>query len=608
MTLREYLQDVVLGLTGGLSEGGSPADISRLTFISDQEQIRETHLREYDIWYKGVDDELQNFYNKNNTIDFSYEPWYWQTKRSYYWTVVSTETDVKRTHSGMPQDMVNTMVGIVGTPRYDIYKDAGARAGARKQFEKTGEGEDSPETKTMQDILNPIGFWTTVREVQEPMTLVEGWGCWKTEWDLSVSDEPTVRYYRAEDVDFVWKGGMVSAVIFKDWYQGKDIGERYLTTEIRTIVPRRDRDGRIHRDLRILCKSWKVGGGDDAAQTSIVPVRSSDIPERAGADDSLVITDMDSLLAQPCIFYRDSTEPSLPGKSIFQNKISLFDDLDQAYSQMANVIGKSTPEELFNTDFLEIDPKTHFPIQPKRYDRKYTTFHGARDSNGGVNTNVPVQVTQPNLNITMYQQAITQIESQILSGYMSPATMGISVSVQATAQSQREKEKVTVFTRQHIIDCETAILQGVMNDLLMAHEYLSSPEHRITTKKYDISIKYEPFATASYEERAASLYQILGAGAISPEMYVEKLYGSSLSEKERKSELEYIRSKVDQQSPAGAMDAQMDGQSQMQIDPATGQPVPVQPEMSQGVPDGSVPVNGPEGTENPYLNGQVPMK
>lgn len=541
MTLRQWVEDRVFELTGGTVAGGSPEEISRLTFISDDEAIRKSKLKEYVTWYKGDDDELNNLYNKENVIEFSTEPWYWKNKRSYFWTVASTESDVKRTTAGLAQDMINTMVGIVGTPTFDVYKSNDARTEMKKKIEETGVEEKTEETKTIEKIFDNIDFLTMLREEQEPMTLVEGWGCYKTEWDLNVSDEPTERYYRANDVYFVSKSNKVIAAIFLDWYRGKEQGERYLATEIRCIVPRVGKDKKIHRDLHIMINTWKAGDGDDTTNVNITPVNRSVVHELDEVEDHIVIEDMDSLLAQPCIYWKDATNPTMPGKSVFQNKISLLDDLDQAYSQMANTVGKSTPEELFNSDFLDRDPETRMPVMPHRYDRKYTTFTGGRDAQGGTNTNVPVQVTQPNLNITMYQQAITQISSQILSGYMSPATMGISVSVQATAESQREKEKVTVFTRQHIVDCNIRILTGVINDLLMAHEYLHSDDHVIRTKKYDISVKYEPFATATFEEKAATLFQLMDNGDMSPEMFVQKVYGSTLSEKERQHELNYLR-------------------------------------------------------------------
>lgn len=570
-TLRNWIEDVVFGIAGGAVSGDSPQDISRLTFISDDEAIRDAKLREYVTWYKGDDDELNNLYNKDNTIEFATEPWYWKNKRSYFWTVASTEDDVKRTTAGLAQDMINTMVGIVGTPVYNIYKDSNARAEARKQVEETGMEDKTEETKTIEKIFDSIDFNTMLREEQEPMTLVEGWGCYKTEWDLNVSDEPTERYYRAADVYFVTKSNKTMAIIFLDWYRGRKEGERYLATEIRCIAPRVGQDKKLHRDLHILTKTWKASGGDSTGDTNIEPVSIDNVQELSGVDEHIVISDMESLLAQPCIYWKDATNVTMPGKSVFQNKISLLDDLDQAYSQMANVIGKSTPEELFNSDFMDRDPETHMPVMPHRYDRKYTSFTGGRDAQGGMNTNVPVQTTQPQLNITMYQQAITQLSSQILSGYMSPATMGISVSVQATAESQREKEKVTVFTRQHIVDVNTRILTGVINDLLMVHEYLHSDDHVIRTKHYDISVKYEPFATATFEEKAATLFQLMDNGDMSPEMFVSKVYGDDLSEKERKHELEYLREqklKKEQQPPVPGPEAMFIGGQTAPSDPS----------------------------------------
>lgn len=539
-TLREWLEDRILDMSEGYVAGGSPAEEARLTFISDPESVRRLKLMEYRTWYKGDGDELLNLYTKNNTIDYSTEPWFWKNKRSYFWAVSSTESDVKRTHSGLASNIVSTLVGIIGVPEIHAY-------------EEKSEGDKADISEKINEILDGMDFWNTYSETQMPMTMVEGWGCWKTEWDLDFSDEPTVRYYGADDVDFVWRSGRLVGAIFKDWFRGKEVGERYLLTEIRRLVPRRD-GKRIRRDLYIENAMWKVTGGDDDASTTITPCGVGDCAEAGNPDETIVITDMDGILARPCIFYKDGSDETMPGRSIFHNKIDLFDDLDQALSQEANTIGKSTPEELFNTDFLERDPHTHMPIMPARYDRKYTTFVGGRDAQGATNTNQPVQVTQPSLSCQMYDVAINQLMSNILSGIMSPATMGISVSVQATAQSQQQKEKVTQFTRSHIIGCETRILQGVCKDLMMASEYLHGG--RITHRKFDFEVRYPTFSIATPEEKIVGLFQVYGAGCITPELFVQRVYEDALTGEEREREIQYLIQKKKEQDEMQAQQNQ----------------------------------------------------
>ena len=60
---------------------------------------------------------------------------------------------------------------------------------------------------------------------------------------------------------------------------------------------------------------------------------------------------------------------------------------------------------------------------------------------------------------------------------------------------------------------------------------------------FDVSVKYGEFANPSFENISKTLLPLWQAGAISDEMYVDKLYGDSLSEAEKQKELEALKAK-----------------------------------------------------------------
>lgn len=534
MTLLEYMKKRLYAYTGGITSGGSPAEVSRLTLIGNEGAVRDAKLREYAAWFNGDGDELLNFYSKQTLVEYATEPFYWRNKRSYYWSVSSTEDDVKRTHSGQPYNIVTTLCGLVGKPTVGTSAEPKSSVFDRA-VRKGGDLDDS-----LNEILDGCGFWDIYSNSQMPLTLVDGWGCYKISWDLRFSDHPFITYYRASDVDFAWHAGKVTGIMFRDWYVGEDGRKRYLVTEFRYLTPRRDENGFMTRDLTIETEAWEATGGGETSGDSVITKASlDDVPELRGTTGKTVIRDFDSLLASPCVFYKSSSDPTMPGKSIFSTKIELFDDLDQALSQQSNAVRRSTPEELFNSDFLERDPHTHLPKQPKVYDRKFISYSGGRDANGAVNTSEPVQVTQPNLNLGQYGEVAVQILSQILAGIMSPATMGIGVAAAATQESQREKEKITVTTRNHLIERETDILSALFSDVLCCEEYLRTGG--ITERKHDVTIKFSEFADNTFEEKSAVLADALAGGSMSPEMYMDKLYGDSLSDEDYDAELDFLK-------------------------------------------------------------------
>ena len=538
-SLREWKRDHILKMLGLMPTGG-PAEVERETFINDTEDIRRLKIREYDAWYSADSDEILNFYSKINTIDLNYEPWYWRNKRSYFWTVSASETDIKRTHSGQLRNVIDTMVGICGKPQATTVLD------------------DLPNNKinaNLKEILKASNFWHTYQQEQMPMTLAEGWGCYKIDWDTSISEHPWATYFRAEYVDYVFRGPILLSIVFESWYVDEH-GTQYLILESRS---------RKKADLLIKTEVFKASGGDE---TQLEAVDISTVPQLKDVPGEVLISNYPGFLARPCSFYYDSTG-DCPGRSIYAGKLDLADDLDQDLSQSSNAVRVSTPEELFNTDFLEKDPRTHLYKMPHRFDRKYTSYAGGKNADGSTNGSLPVQTTQPQVNFSSYSDNAIALLLQIISGFMSPATLGIDVAKKDNADAQREKEKVTIFSRNIVLEHEREILSNLFSELLCADEYLRAK--KITTKHYDIGIKYNEFADESFEGKLKSLGDALDNDDVSPKMYLDKLYDGTLSEDDYESELAYLKERhqgnpFGGQKPPKAQDGQ-EGQGGSEEDP-----------------------------------------
>ena len=67
-------------------------------------------------------------------------------------------------------------------------------------------------------------------------------------------------------------------------------------------------------------------------------------------------------------------------------------------------------------------------------------------------------VTQPKLDALNFQTSAVNIQLQIMNGLLSPATMGIDIAKKDNADAQREKEKVTIFTRNAILEKDGRML------------------------------------------------------------------------------------------------------------------------------------------------------
>lgn len=520
MTIIEWVKKKVLGMLGIVRNDKNP-DTDRLTFINDDDELMKMKLREYNVWYEGDGDELLNFYTRNNVIDYNYEPFYLRNKKNYFWAISSQEAQIKRTHSGQPRNIVDTLVSIMPFPIYragSLSSDAGVAIPNRVQ-------------DNLDAIVRESNLAQIYRTEQMPLALVEGWGCWKINWDRDISDNPYPVYYRAENVDFIYKSGRITGCIFKDFYTNEH--QRYMLTETRHLEMK---DGVrcliIEKELFRIANSMATG-----SDNSIVKVDLATVPELKDIEPYIEIGPFDKLFAVPVIIFGNTSQTPGYGRSIFTGKIDLFDDLDQALSQASNTVRLSTPIEYFNNEFLERD-RNGLPKKPVAYDRKYIMVEGQKNADG-VSVGQPIQITQPVLNIQQYSDHAVQILLQIMNGIMSPATLGIDISKRDNAEAQREKEKATIFTRNAIIAAEQPILKDLLSQLLCAKEFMETGQ--ITVHNYDVSVKFNEFADESFENKLEKLGQAFDVANISTEMYMQKLYGDSLSEADFNRELKWLK-------------------------------------------------------------------
>lgn len=519
MTILERMRARIRGVAGSVLKTKRPDD-DRTTFINDNEKLGRMKLKEYNVWYDGDGDELLNFYTRENYIGFNYEPFYMRNKKNYFWAISSTEAQIKRTHSGQPRNIVDTLVNIMPFPLISA-------------------GED---TNKLQAVVRESGLEQLYKDEQLPLTLVEGWGCWKINWDKDVSDYPSVEYVSAENVDFIYKSGKIIGIVFKNYYTSDK--KRYLLLETRSIEWRPNNaaaEGSEGERVLVITNELYELPMNMAATDDDTPLKKVDlktVPELESVEERIEIGPFDKLFAVPCVLLGNTSRQWGYGRSIFTGKIDLFDDLDQALSQSSNAVRLSTPIEYIDEEYLERD-KNGLPKKPKAYDRKYVMMKGQKNGDG-LATGQPVQITQPSIEFSRYSDHAVQILLQILNGILSPATLGIDIAKKDNAAAQREKEKVTIFTRNALINGEERILRSLMEQMLMAKEFMDTGA--VSVHSYDISVKFNEFADDSFENKLEALGKAYDMEEISTDMYLNKLYGDTLSEEERAAEKEFLES------------------------------------------------------------------
>jgi len=474
----------------------------RLTFIQNEDNIELQQIREYKVWYFGSDSELLNFYSNEELYGNAREPIYNRNRQNYFWGLSAIENSIKRVHSGIPNAIVSTMANIVGD-----FKVVAKDPAIQERIEK---------------IITANDLYYKVNQECLPLTMVEGWGAWKINYNAKLSKLPIIQFYEAENVEFIYQSGILLGIIYKDFY--KYNGKNYVLLETRR---------RLNGDSVIEYELFRFEDGEE-----VKPVELNTIPELADLEN-IVIKGLDEVLGVPVKFFFDPYNKNY-GRSIYAGKIGLFDDLDQILSQDSQTVRVSTPVEYYPVDLLERN-KNGQPKMPQLFNRQYIKKDSMPDGDGNLNNEI--QTTQPELHFDSYNEnAIAKI-NLILVGLMSPASFGMDLARKDNAEAQREKEKATIMTRNNIINKSVQSMSQLFKLCLMFTEYAETG--KITLTDYDIAVSYDEFANPSTENLMATYEPAWVDGAISTELYVDLVWGDKLTDQEKQAEIERLNANRD---------------------------------------------------------------
>ena len=499
MNLMEFIKKRILKFLGLEKLNGNPY-AERLTFISNEENIIKQHIEEYRTWYIGNSDELLNYYTDEQIFGNNREPIYNRNRKNYFWGISSEEGDIKRVHSGIPNAIVTTLVNVIGNC--------------------TIKSEDADTQAKIDNILEKTDLLHIINQQQMPLTLVEGWGAWKINFDTALSKTPILEYYEAQNVEFIYKSGILIGIIYKDYYRYKNVN--YCLLETRRI---KDNSSFIEYQL------FRYNDKNEAYEVEL-----SAIPELESLQN-ITIPNFNKILGVPSKFFFNPLNKNY-GRSIYEGKVDLFDDLDQILSQDSQTVRVSTPVEYYPVDLLERQRNGN-PMMPKTFNRQFIKLEQTPDGDG--NTNGTIQTTQPDLHLEAYSEDAKHKLDFILTGILSPATMGIDIAKKDNAEAQREKEKITIMTRGNIIDRQVKIVKELISLCLAVQEYIDTEQ--ISIKDYDISVMYDEFINPSFENELQILGSAWSDGQISTKRYIDLLWGDRLSDEEKEIEMQEIENR-----------------------------------------------------------------
>ena len=449
MTLWEWIKTKILNRQGVERLDENP-NSDRLTFIANNDKLKIEEIQANKTWYIGSGDELLNFYTQRQAIGFAKNPIYNRNKRNYFWSLSAEECNIKRVHSGIPNMIITTITNCIGMPDIQC------------------EGWD--------EIAKENDFKRKLTQQARPLTLAAGFGAWKVNFNTNLSKYPLWEFYDGEYVEYIYKAGLLIGIIFKSYY--KKNNKNYVLLETRY---------KAAGSSYVTYELFRLEKGDE-----VTPVDKSIFPE-LGNLENIIIPNYNKILAVPSRYFYDPLNPKY-GKSIYAGKLDMFDMLDEIWSQASQTNRVSTPVEYYNPDALDRSVNGSIGV-PNLYNRQFVQKSGVPDGDGNMSDDIIT--TQPDLNFDKYGGLAKDVLDYILTGVLSPASLGIDLSRKDNAEAQREKEKITIMTRNNVIDAETIMLQNMVEISLDIKQYLDTKT--IKMQAYEINIKYNEFANPSFE-------------------------------------------------------------------------------------------------------------
>lgn len=455
------------------------------------------------MWYIGDSSELQEFYKQL------------QGQSTSFWASSSTDgLEIKKMHSGLPRRIIDVLTNIV----IDNYNGIDG-----KETSKIKEWEQIAKENNFDKIL-----WKIVCE-----TLYVGDGALRFSYDNNISKLPIIEWFSGEKVDFVYKRGRLSEIIFKSYHEHNH--KTYLLKEY---------------------YGWGYVRYELFDDSNVIPLNTID--ELANLKD--LTFDKGTMWAVPFFIAENSKYPGR-GTSKFDGKYDSFDSLDEILSQWIEAARLGRTKFYIPTALLPRDEDTGEILPGNPFDNQFIQI----ESDMREGSQNKIQMQQPQIPSESYLQTYMTYLDLCLQGLISPSTLGIDTKKiqDANASYERQMEKTTLYTRQGIIEALTEFIPKVVNGVLKSQESMNGKK---PSEDIEINVNFGEYDSPSFDNQIDTISKAKNNGIMSIETSVKELYGDSKEENWINEEITRLKEEqgiVSVEEPAIAEDADLKNNEDM---------------------------------------------
>jgi hypothetical protein len=454
-----------------------PADIHTLSVKEGFDF--QTNVGINRVWMRGQSSELEDLYGQIRDD---------QLDSASFWGSNPT-SPIHKIHSGLPGLMVGRLTDIIVHDLDSVTPDK--REDEWKKIEKEN---------NLQKLIKTA--------VTEALSL--GDGAFKISYDTEISKNPIIEFYSADRVDFKYKRGRLKEVIFKTIK--REDHKKYMLKEHYGF-------GYVKYEL------FRVSG-TDLELTDLKEIDdTADLENIAFGgytedSDGEMVTPGSYMMAEPFMIY-DSSMYRGRGESIFDKKRNVFDAFDEVVSQWADAVRSGRSKTYIPEAFIPKDGNGR-DLKPNAFDDRFIMVTPNMNE---MATN-QINVVQPTIPSDNYLQSYITYLDLCLQGIISPSTLGIDVKKLDNAEAQREKEKVTLYTRNAIIEALTSTLQKLVVDTLMTVDSLTDDDNP-ETQDIQVDVLFGEYANPSFEAVIETVTKAKTGGVMSVRSALDEMYGET---------------------------------------------------------------------------------
>lgn len=433
------------------------------------------------IWLRGDAHELQELYKQLDDC------------QNTFWASVATAgLEIKKSHSGLPQLMINKLTDIVVSDYNGIEC---SNPTLKEYWEKVAK------ENTFDDLLESI--------ITDGIAI--GDGALKYSFDKSLSEYPILEWYPAEQVEFIYRRGKLIEIDFEMVYTNN--GKVYRLIEKRGY-------GYI---------TYKLYDGD-----SLVPINTLE----ATKELKNITFNKKVILATPFMVDKSKRYKGR-GASKFEGKYDSFDSLDEIISQWIEAVRSGRAAKYIPESLCPKDPKTGETLTPNPFDNKFIVT-GNDMKEDGKNT---MNFAQPKIPTENYLESYITYLGLCMQGLVSPSTLGIDIKkiTDANASYERQMEKTTMATRSDIIKALNNFIPRVVNTTWLFMKILAN---ETIPNEENITPKFSEFDSPSFDAQIETMAKARGNTILSVEAMVDELYGDSKTEKWKQEEVIRIKEEL----------------------------------------------------------------